>query len=605
MTNTSLYLNRRDRLLYGLRRTITDRSQAICRRPEEYYIFIMSEIEAGNGMPIQDLSKDAQTTNKDGDTASVNPTSKAEANGAATQNTTPTQDATPTKPATPKNTNTQRKPRGPTKAQQLALLYSNPLPLKTFPLPTIIPHNPLSVLHFLYTWASQVLSPPTSHPKTYQGVFSPSLRAVHVTDVTSIRALWEQGFYGKGSLSRSELSWLDREKRRIGEGASKTSEEVTRQRRAERQQVKWERARVQQEAIEAKRREEEDAAKNGHIEKGSVDEMVDAIVGHTKPILNDGEVMGAPTGPMQILSMPNSVVDIKEIKTNGHFGERTSTPAPPDASAPSPSENEVLAHPSPSSAPTTPSASPSKAVRFSAAVDTKTIPADQLLSTTLSNLIIATPEDAEELPLVIKDKEHLQLTTEEAFFLHYGLGVLTIKDSTTRQPISTPHLLSLFRRSSYFPIQSEEEVQSGSVRGDDNFMINYTVYHHFRSLGWVVRGGVKFGVDYLLYNRGPVFSHAEFAVLILPSYSDPYWSATTERKQYVQERLRHRGKWSWLHAVNRVNAQVKKTLVLVYVDVPAPQAPEEEGRMGIDEVFARYTVREIVLKRWVSNRSRD
>ena len=44
---------------------------------------------------------------------------------------------------------------------------------------------------------------------------------------------------------------------------------------------------------------------------------------------------------------------------------------------------------------------------------------------------------------------------------------------------------------------------------DNPFLINYMVYHHYRALGWVVRGGLKFCVDYLLYKRGPVFSHAE------------------------------------------------------------------------------------------------
>lgn len=44
---------------------------------------------------------------------------------------------------------------------------------------------------------------------------------------------------------------------------------------------------------------------------------------------------------------------------------------------------------------------------------------------------------------------------------------------------------------------------------DNPFLINYVVYHHYRSLGWVVKGGIKFCVDYLLYKRGPVFHHAE------------------------------------------------------------------------------------------------
>lgn len=504
-------------------------------------------------------------------------------------------DATSDAPlATPKKPDTPRKPRGPTKAQQMATTYQYPLPLRTFPLPTLIPHNPLSLLHILYIWLSQTFSPPTSHPQTpYQGIFSTSLRAVHLTDPVHIRALWEQGFYGKGSLSRSELSWLDREKRRVGEGASKTSEEVTRQRRAERQQVKWERARVQQEAIEAKRKEEELAA------KGVDGSVLEAVEGHMKPLVAHVEI--APTGPMQLLSMPNSAADI--------VVDESSTPASSDALAPSPSElsNESTTSPV-EDAPSTFEAAERaslKSVRFSAS-DQEHISSNPI--TDSANLQAATPDDAEELPLVIKDKEHLQLTTEEAFFLHYGLGVLSIHSPTTHLPIPTPELLQLFRRSSYFPVMAEDE----APKPDDQFMINYVVYHHFRSLGWVVRGGVKFGVDYLLYNRGPVFSHAEFAVIILPSYSDDHWKniePTPEypsgTKMYADHKLRQRGKWSWVHAVNRVNAQVKKTVVLVYVDVPAPLAPEEEARMGIDEILARYKVREIVLKRWVSNRSRD
>lgn len=52
-------------------------------------------------------------------------------------------------------------------------------------------------------------------------------------------------------------------------------------------------------------------------------------------------------------------------------------------------------------------------------------------------------------------------------------------------------------------------------RFDNPFLVNYVVYHHYRSLGWVVKGGLKFCVDYLLYKRGPVFHHAE-SVFAMP-----------------------------------------------------------------------------------------
>ena len=46
-------------------------------------------------------------------------------------------------------------------------------------------------------------------------------------------------------------------------------------------------------------------------------------------------------------------------------------------------------------------------------------------------------------------------------------------------------------------------------RFDNPFLVHYAAYHYYRALGWVVKGGIKFCVDYLLYKRGPVFQHAE------------------------------------------------------------------------------------------------
>jgi tRNA-splicing endonuclease subunit Sen2 len=49
-----------------------------------------------------------------------------------------------------------------------------------------------------------------------------------------------------------------------------------------------------------------------------------------------------------------------------------------------------------------------------------------------------------------------------------------------------------------------------TIRADNPFILSYVVYHHFRSLGWVVRSGIKFCADWVLYgSRGPVGGHAE------------------------------------------------------------------------------------------------
>lgn len=139
---------------------------------------------------------------------------------------------------------------------------------------------------------------------------------------------------------------------------------------------------------------------------------------------------------------------------------------------------------------------------------------------------------------------------------------------------------------------------------DDPFMLSYVAYHHYRSLGWVVRSGVKFGVDYLLYNRGPAFSHAEFSITVLPSYSHPYWHSTEDHRQYVADKTKKT--WWWLHGINRVQAQVHKHLMMCYVEVPSPWRGEERGKeVDIAAELGRYKVRDVMVKRWTPNRNKE
>lgn len=84
--------------------------------------------------------------------------------------------------------------------------------------------------------------------------------------------------------------------------------------------------------------------------------------------------------------------------------------------------------------------------------------------------------------------------------------------------------------------------------------------------------------------RGPVFDHAEYGLLVLPSYK--------------------RLTWHQLMGVNRVLSKVFKSLVLVYVDIPSPTAFEQVDG-GLAAVLKQYKLREVMVKRWSSNRNRD
>jgi len=197
------------------------------------------------------------------------------------------------------------------------------------------------------------------------------------------------------------------------------------------------------------------------------------------------------------------------------------------------------------------------------------------------------------------NQEHLQLTPSEAFFLTYALGILDIHASATSADIlSTSSLLSLFRRHSYFPPKPQSSLsQAPALSPSDPFLLTYTAYHHYRALGWVIRPGLKFGCDFLLYYRGPAFSHAEFAILVVPDYSRCRALGAGQSKSRD---------WWWLHAANRVQSQVRKTLVLCYVEVPpgVEQSNEHQTDMDIGTLLANYRIREFVLKRWTPNRDR-
>ncbi|CUM63566.1 uncharacterized protein PRCAT00001144001 [Priceomyces carsonii] len=199
------------------------------------------------------------------------------------------------------------------------------------------------------------------------------------------------------------------------------------------------------------------------------------------------------------------------------------------------------------------------------------------------DIISVREEDKEiinqETKSIVKNLEFLQLDSYEAFFLKSALNVIDIY--WANQLCSLYHLL--------------EELCDGYPRPSSPFILRYVVYHHFRSLGWCVRSGVKFGCDMLLYRRGPPFSHADHSVVVMPCDGSDKIN------------------WYNMSAVLRVMGTVKKNLVLVFVDVPAEarfysllQKVSNDSEKGwLDSLLKQFKVTEIVLRRWVPSKTRD
>ncbi len=513
-------------------------------------------------------------------------------------------------------------PRGP----PIHEIYALPVPIRTYPLPTFYPSNPLSLFHVLYTWLNQVIFPPSEPSTVFQSVWSSKTRSVHVTEAKFIRALWEQGFFGKGSFSRSEPNWLKREQARRGRHRNHVAEEHTNKRREERKLMKWDRARKEQEAIQKTRQEEAWVAPVGPLELLALPNSLKDVETAMNAMVSDGLSTQERTVSSP-LEKSNSAPDITSgdvaqqptgILSKGPPTKVNGFPSTNERATALPSLNGNVPYPESQTddGPTSSNSRRRKSVRFSPKVQSATFllsdppnPSHGLLTngkmpdrpvasvnSPLSGLLDSSPAagpvvDTEaagadpEANVDIVDKEHLQLMPEEAFYLVFALGALSVLDPVTQRALTVQDLFKRFRQYSYFPPR-----QTG-LQPDDPFLLNYVVYHHFRSLGWVVRPGIKFGVDWLLYHRGPVFSHAEFALIVLPAYTDPKWNG----RQPPQK------SWHWLHSVNRVQSTALKTLAMIYVDIPPPSDDE----LDVSTTLKRYKVREFIIKRWLSNRNRD
>lgn len=301
--------------------------------------------------------------------------------------------------------------------------------------------------------------------------------------------LWQQGFFGKGSLSRSEPTWLQRAKNRKllevledDRYLKLTAEELTAKRRVERKESKIQKSKLKQLA----------------------------------------------------------------------------------ATSESPAADSADAEP---------------------LKETKPLPPRQKLTQAIPKELALEVEKIEDL-------EHLQLMNEEAFFLTFGLGCLDVfpegeESIASSDPLTIMQMWELFCRASIVGKPDQ------TIRADNPFILSYVVYHHFRSLGWVVRSGIKFCADWVLYgSRGPVGGHAEFAVCMVPVYADGR----------PVDMMEDRSSWRWLGTVNRVCAGVKKTLILVHVVVPDEIEADD---LDSPQILTKYIIKEIALKRFIPARMRD
>lgn len=202
--------------------------------------------------------------------------------------------------------------------------------------------------------------------------------------------------------------------------------------------------------------------------------------------------------------------------------------------------------------------------------------------------VVMRDEDAD---IVIDDEtgsvvqlEYMQLQAVEVFFLQFAFNNINVDNVSLKQ---------------LFINCCQQYDSSPTIKSNNKFIISYIVYHYFRSKGWCVRSGIKFGTDYLLYKRGPPFSHAEFCVLVM---QDDYEQGVSGYD------------WFQICAKARVIGSVKKNFVQVYVEAPLQKEFNEVFSNTSDDfdeglmfklLLSKYKVSEVLYRRWNPSRTRD
>ena len=171
----------------------------------------------------------------------------------------------------------------------------------------------------------------------------------------------------------------------------------------------------------------------------------------------------------------------------------------------------------------------------------------------------------------------LRLELYEAFFLSYGLGCLIVNDCDSDNEMSIDDMWHKFSKV------------------DTEFPHKYAVYHHFRSKGWVVKNGCKFGADFLLYKDGPPFYHASYSVWIR-------CFARNEGKHSSNINPRCLD-WTSLTGLNRVTESASKELMLV--DVFEAKQPRAKNCHTVTDYLKSVNLQEVLVRRWVASCERQ
>ncbi|KRX97165.1 Beta-lactamase-like protein 2, partial [Trichinella pseudospiralis] len=148
--------------------------------------------------------------------------------------------------------------------------------------------------------------------------------------------------------------------------------------------------------------------------------------------------------------------------------------------------------------------------------------------------------------------------------------IINGKDSTVE------HLWNCVR------LMTSGEFFSHCIASAADFVFRFAVYLHFRRRGWIVKPGLNYGVDYVVYPDAPSNVHSQFMVIIVP-----HWNGFQELPM------------TWRDAVSasRISCAVSKNVLLCGVK----NFDGDFQKLTLDDL-QQCPVQIVCLKQWFARR---
>ncbi|KRZ26529.1 Beta-lactamase-like protein 2, partial [Trichinella pseudospiralis] len=131
-------------------------------------------------------------------------------------------------------------------------------------------------------------------------------------------------------------------------------------------------------------------------------------------------------------------------------------------------------------------------------------------------------------------------------------------------------------------LMTSGEFFSHCIASAADFVFRFAVYLHFRRRGWIVKPGLNYGVDYVVYPDAPSNVHSQFMVIIVP-----HWNGFQELPM------------TWRDAVSasRISCAVSKNVLLCGVK----NFDGDFQKLTLDDL-QQCPVQIVCLKQWFARR---